>query len=160
GRERRAARRENAWMFRQAIIGTYVLYEHTFSCQATRALQNSTDAAATGTINETMRNGGPEFQGVARNHPTRGSVPSATINACRLDRSAAAKSAAAPRSVNSPSPIEIPVSPSETTASRKHEMAKTAYTSPAATSRVARRFTRPVLAAGLATREPAEKLGE
>ena len=33
GRERRAARRENAWMFRQAIMGTYVLHEHTFSCQ-------------------------------------------------------------------------------------------------------------------------------
>jgi hypothetical protein len=33
GRERRAARRENAWMFRQVIMGTYVLYERTFSCQ-------------------------------------------------------------------------------------------------------------------------------
>jgi hypothetical protein len=63
-----------------------------------------------GAISEAIRNGGPEFQGVAANQPTSGSVPTATIAACRLDRLAAARNPAAPTSVNSPSPTETALS--------------------------------------------------
>jgi hypothetical protein len=38
-----------------------------------------------GANSEAIRKGGPEFQGVARNQPTSGSVPIATAAACHLD---------------------------------------------------------------------------
>jgi hypothetical protein len=71
-------------------------------------LRIRTPDARHGGISEATRNGGPEFQGVARNQPTRGTVPRATADACHFDRDAATKNAAAPRSTNDPSPIETP----------------------------------------------------
>ena len=62
-----------------------------------------------GAMSEATRNGGPEFQGVATNQPTRVSVPRATAEACHLDQDAATKNATAPSSTNEPSPIEMPV---------------------------------------------------
>jgi hypothetical protein len=70
-------------------------------------LRTRTLAAIHGVISEATRNGGPEFQGVARNQPTRGSVPRITAEACRFDR-VAEKSAAAPSRTKAPSPIETP----------------------------------------------------
>ena len=67
-----------------------------------------TAAATTGAIREATRNGGPEFQGVARNQPTSGRVPITTIAARRLGSCTAAINAAAPTRVKRPSPIEIP----------------------------------------------------
>src|SRR5437764_2800376 len=83
-------------------------------------------AAIHGAISEAKRNGGPEFQGVARNQPTRGNVPRATAEACRFDRDAEKKNAAAPISTNDPSPIETPRSEPCFAASRKHPAAKSA----------------------------------
>src|SRR5436190_1663184 len=57
-------------------------------------LRIRTPAAMHGAISEATRKGGPEFQGVARNQPTRGSVPRATAEACHLDRGAATTRAA------------------------------------------------------------------
>jgi hypothetical protein len=70
-----------------------------------------TPAAIQGAMSEATRDGRPEFQGVATNHPTRGSVPRATAEACHRDWDAATKNAAAPSSTNDPSPIETPRSP-------------------------------------------------
>src|SRR5690242_4600183 len=67
-------------------------------------LRISTPAATHGAIREATRNGRPEFQGVAANQTTRGTVPRATAGACRPDRDAATKNAAAPSSTNDPSP--------------------------------------------------------
>src|SRR6266496_3222537 len=53
------------------------------------ALRIRTPAATHGATSEATKNGGPEFQRVATNQPTRGSVPTATAEACRLDRDAA-----------------------------------------------------------------------
>jgi hypothetical protein len=97
-------------------------------------LRVRTPTARHGAISDATRNGGPEFQGVAMNQPTRGSVPRATAAACHLARAAATKNAAAPSSTNDPSPIETPRSQPCSTASRKHPAAKSAYRSPAATS--------------------------
>ena len=89
-------------------------------------LRARTPAAMHGAISEATRNGGPEFQGVATNQPTRGSVPRATVAACHLDRDAATKNAAAPSSTNDPSPIETCRSSPCSIASRKHPAAKSA----------------------------------
>jgi hypothetical protein len=58
-----------------------------------------------GANSEAIREGGPEFQEVARNQPTSGSVPIATAAACHLDRDAATNPAA-PSRANDPSPID------------------------------------------------------
>lgn len=71
-------------------------------------LRTKTPAAMHGAISEAIRNGGPEFQGVARNQPTSGNVPRATAEARGFDRDAEKKNAAAPSSTNDPSPIETP----------------------------------------------------
>jgi len=67
-----------------------------------------TPTAIPGAIREAIRNGGPEFHGVARNQPTRGNVPRATAEACRLDPDAERKKATAPNRTNDPSPIDTP----------------------------------------------------
>jgi hypothetical protein len=47
--------------------------------------------AMEGATSEAIRKGGPEFQEVATNQPTSGTVPIATAAACHLDRDAATK---------------------------------------------------------------------
>jgi hypothetical protein len=72
----------------------------------TKLFRRRAAEAMHGVISEAMRNGGPEFQDVATNQPTRGNVPVATTAACHLDRDAATKNPAAPRSTNNPSPTD------------------------------------------------------
>jgi hypothetical protein len=72
----------------------------------TKLFRRRAAEAMHGAISEAMRNGGPEFQDVATNQPTRGNVPDATTAACHLDRDAATKNPAAPRSTNNPSPTD------------------------------------------------------